>query len=74
MRKRNQELSYEMGGRPKVLKVSDEERDLGVIMHKRAKPSRQCAEALKKARAYFNFRYDRNDDSYQRKEYNAKVV
>src|SRR6218665_1178415 len=47
MGKRNQELSYEMGG--KVLKVSEEERDLGVIMHRSAKPSRQCTEALKKA-------------------------
>src|SRR6218665_2299146 len=47
MGKRNQGLSYEMGG--KVLKVSEEERDLGVIMHRSAKPSRQCAEASKKA-------------------------
>src|SRR6218665_2823335 len=47
MGKRNQELSYEMGG--KVLKVSEEERDLGVIMHKSAKPSRQYAEASKEA-------------------------
>src|SRR6218665_3301523 len=47
MGKRNQELSYVMGG--KVLKVSEEERDLGVIMHRSAKPSRQCAEASKKA-------------------------
>src|SRR6218665_718815 len=47
MGKRNQELPYEMGG--KVLKVSEEERDLGVIMHRSAKPSRQCAEASKKA-------------------------
>ena len=31
MGKRNQELSYEVGG--KVLKVSEEERDLGVVMH-----------------------------------------
>src|SRR6218665_1353590 len=46
MGKRNQELSYEMEG--KVLKVSEEERDLGVIMQKSAKPSRQCAEASKK--------------------------
>ena len=45
--KRNQELSYEMGS--KVLKVSEEERDLGVIMHRSAKPSRQCTEASKKA-------------------------
>src|SRR6218665_353019 len=47
MGKGNQELSYEMGG--KVLKVGEEERDLGVIMHRSAKPSRQCAEASKKA-------------------------
>src|SRR6218665_1594466 len=47
MGKGNQELSYVMGG--KVLKVSEEERDLGVIMHRSAKPSRQCAEASKKA-------------------------
>src|SRR6218665_751440 len=47
MGKRNQELSYEMGG--KVLKVNEEERDLGVIMHRSAKPSKQCAEASKKA-------------------------
>src|SRR5688572_17043146 len=33
----------------KVLKVSEEERDLGVIMHKSAKPSRQCCSALKKS-------------------------
>src|SRR6218665_2403762 len=47
MGKGNQELLYEMGG--KVLKVSEEERDLGVIMHRSAKPSRQCAEASKNA-------------------------
>src|SRR6218665_2406714 len=47
MGKGNQELSYEMGG--KVLKVSEEERDLGVIMQRSAKPSRQCAEASRKA-------------------------
>src|SRR6218665_1381917 len=41
MGKGNQELPYVMGG--KVLKVSVEERDLGVIMHRSAKPSRQCA-------------------------------
>src|SRR6218665_773802 len=47
MGKGNQELSYEMGG--KGLKVSEEERDVVVIMHKSSKPSRQCAEASKKA-------------------------
>src|SRR6218665_1186548 len=39
--------TYVMGG--KVLKVSEEERDLGVIMHRSAKPSRQCDESSKKA-------------------------
>ena len=67
--KGNQELSYVMGG--KVLKVSEEERYSGVIMHRGAKPSRQCAEASKKV---FNFRYDKKDTSYQRQGYNAKVV
>src|SRR6218665_889764 len=43
MGKRNQELLCKMGG--KVLKVSEEERDLGVIMRWSAKLSRQCAEA-----------------------------
>ena len=47
MGKGNKELSYVMGG--KVLKVSEEERDLGVIMDRSAKPSRQCAETSKKA-------------------------
>src|SRR6218665_1603537 len=36
-----------MGG--KVFVVSEEERHLGVIMHRSAKPSSQCAEASKKA-------------------------
>src|SRR6218665_531230 len=45
--KGNQDLSYVMEG--KVLKDSEEERDLGVIMLRRTKPSRQCAEASKKA-------------------------
>ena len=44
--KRNQELSYKMLG--KVLKVSEKERDLGVIMHRSSQPSRQCAEASKR--------------------------
>src|SRR6218665_763125 len=35
MGKGNQKLSYEMGG--KVLRVGEEERDLGVIMHRSAK-------------------------------------
>src|SRR6218665_515014 len=46
MGKGNKELSYVMGG--KVLKVSEEERDLGVIMHRSAMPSRQCAEDPKR--------------------------
>jgi len=39
MGRRNQELSYEIGG--KVLRVSEKKRDLGVIMHKSAKPSKK---------------------------------
>ena len=31
-----------------MLKCTSEERDLGVIIHKSLKPSRQCAEAAKK--------------------------
>jgi len=46
MGKRNQELSHEMGG--KVLKMNEEERDLGVITLTSAKPSRPCAEAPKR--------------------------
>ena len=47
MGKRNQEFQYEMGGI--LLKTSEEERDLGVIVHNSGKPSRQCAEAAKRA-------------------------
>src|SRR6218665_3888145 len=44
--KRNQELSHEVGC--KLLKASEEERDLGVIIHRSAKPSMHCVEASKK--------------------------
>src|SRR6218665_983535 len=47
MEKISQELSYAMGG--KMLKVNEEESDLGEIMHRSAKSSRQCAESSKKA-------------------------
>ena len=47
MGKRNQEFQYEMGGI--LLKTSEEERDLGVVVHNSGKPSRQCAEAAKRA-------------------------
>ena len=46
MGKGNPELSYVMGG--KVLKVSEEEIDLGVIMHRSPKPPGQCDEASKR--------------------------
>jgi len=46
MRRRTQELSYEIGG--KIMRVSEEGIDLGVIMHKSAKPSWQCTEASKR--------------------------
>jgi hypothetical protein len=42
----NSEATYELGG--KSLKVIDEEVDLGVIMSRDGKVSRQCAEAAKK--------------------------
>ena len=44
---RSNELSYEMGvgGSKKVLGLYEEERVLGVSMHKSTKPSGQCAEA-----------------------------
>ena len=44
--KKNKNHKYELGG--KELKITTEERDLGVIMHYSLKPSRQCAEAAKK--------------------------
>jgi hypothetical protein len=53
----------------KVLKVSEKEKDLGVIMHKNPKPSRQCAEA---AKGSLNFRYDKKDNSHQRQAYNTE--
>ena len=46
MGRKNEEFQYEMGG--KLLRVTEEEKDLGVIVHKSAKPSRQCAEAAKR--------------------------
>ena len=45
--KQEESYGYELSG--KVLRVSEEERDLGVIVHKSLKSSRQCAEAAKKA-------------------------
>jgi len=42
----NKEFKYEIGG--KTLQAVEEERDLGVIIHKSMKVSRQCAEAAKK--------------------------
>src|SRR6218665_3820624 len=47
---RNNTFSYEMGvGGSKVLRVSEEERVLGVSMHKSIKPSGQCGEASRNA-------------------------
>ena len=42
----NKEFKYEIGG--KTLQAVEEERDLGVIIHRSMKVSRQCAEAAKK--------------------------
>lgn len=47
MGKKNQEFQYIMGG--VVLRSSEEEKDLGVIVHNSGKPSRQCMEAAKRA-------------------------
>jgi hypothetical protein len=44
--KQKENCKYELCG--KELKVTTEERDLGVIIHSSLKPSRQCAEAAKK--------------------------
>ena len=44
---KNREFKYEIGG--KTLRSTEEERDLGVIVQRSMKPSRQCAEAAKKA-------------------------
>ena len=47
MGKKNEKFQYELGGMS--IRDSEEERDLGVIVHNSAKPSRQCSEAAKKA-------------------------
>ena len=44
---KNSKFEYEMGDRK--LRVTEEEKDLGVIIHRSAKPSRQCIEAANKA-------------------------
>jgi len=51
MGKSNQELAYEIGGK-EVLRVSEEERGFGAIMHKK-KSAGQCAKASRKARIQF---------------------
>ena len=48
----NQRFSYTMGGHAPagtVLGCSEQEKDLGVIIHESLKPSKQCAAAAKKA-------------------------
>src|SRR6218665_2657411 len=47
MGKGNKKFQYNIGG--VTLRASEEERDLGAIMHCSAKPSRQCVEAAKRA-------------------------
>ena len=52
--------------------MSEEERDLEVIMHKSAKPSRQCAEALK---GQFNLRYGKKKhNGHQKQGFNTRVA
>jgi len=45
--KSNKKFKYDLGG--VTLRASDEERNLGVIMHSSAKPSRKCVEAANRA-------------------------
>ncbi len=47
MGKKNEKFQDKLGGMS--LRDSEEERDLGVVVHNSAKPSRQCSEAAKKA-------------------------
>ena len=50
--KKNENYTYTMGGYAPggtVLENSDEEKDLGVMIHKSLKPTSQCAKAVKKA-------------------------
>ena len=47
---RNRIVEYEFGRQ--VLNQSEQERDLGVIMHKSGKSTNQCAEAAKRANRY----------------------
>ena len=44
--RQKEQHKYELCG--KIIKCTNTEKDLGVIMHKSLKPSRQCAEAAKK--------------------------
>ena len=44
---RNKKYDYEIGG--KRLRLTEEEKDLGVIIHQSTKPSRQCTESATKA-------------------------
>jgi ribonucleases P/MRP protein subunit RPP40 len=48
---KNLSFQYEIGG--VVLQESEEERDLRVIIHHSAKPSRQCTKAAKTAKIIF---------------------
>jgi ribonuclease P/MRP protein subunit RPP40 len=47
--KNNRNFEYKMG--EKILKTSEQEKDLGVIMHSNGKTSEQCGQAVKKANA-----------------------
>jgi ribonucleases P/MRP protein subunit RPP40 len=51
--KKNGEFEYEMGGRK--LRTTEEEKDLGVKIHKSLKPSKQCIEAATKANKILGF-------------------
>ena len=60
MGKCNKKCKYNIGG--VTLRVSEEERDLGVIMHISAKPSRQCMEAAKKTNRILGMKVSREQD------------
>ena len=50
---RNKKFDYQLGG--KQLRSTEEERDLGIIIHKDMKPSRQCQTAAAKANRMLGF-------------------
>lgn len=52
--------------------MSNEEMDFVALMHKSAKPTRQCAEAAKKSQ--LNLRNDQDDNTQQEQKHITEVV